>query len=149
MNPANDLITELLNFIDASPSPWHAVSSVEKQLQALKFKGLDESNKWSIKAGGRFYVVRDDSSIIAFVLGQKPISETGFEIIGAHTDSPGLRIKPQVGDLLIMEGTILDVNGHVAIVSKVTDKEIEIIQQNPVKIYTRRPISENSEWLAL
>jgi len=47
-----------------------------------------------VQPGGRYYVVRDDSSIIIFVPGQKPLPVTGFKIIGAHTDSPGLRIKP-------------------------------------------------------
>ncbi|MDD2800723.1 MAG: M18 family aminopeptidase, partial [Methylococcales bacterium] len=85
----------LLKFIDASPSPWHAVASVETQLLPLQFVRLDETDKWQLKPGGRYYVVRDDSSIIFFVVGQKPLLETGFKIIGAHTDSPGLRIKPK------------------------------------------------------
>jgi aspartyl aminopeptidase len=55
---------------------------------------LDETLSWSLESGGRYYVVRDESSVIIFVLGQKPLVETGFKMIGAHTDSPGLRIKP-------------------------------------------------------
>ena len=47
-----------------------------------------------VLAGGRYYAVRDDSSIIVFVAGAKDLTETGYKIIGAHTDSPGLRIKP-------------------------------------------------------
>jgi len=88
-------VEHLLKFIDASPSPWHAVASVETQLLSFQFVKLDEADKWQLKPGGRYYVVRDDSSVIAFVLGQKPLLETGFKIIGAHTDSPGLRIKPK------------------------------------------------------
>jgi len=88
-------VEHLLKFIDASPSPWHAVASVETQLLSFQFVKLDEADKWLLKPGGRYYVVRDDSSVIAFVLGQKPLLETGFKIIGAHTDSPGLRIKPK------------------------------------------------------
>jgi len=88
-------VEHLLEFIDASPSPWHAVVSVETQLLSFQFVKLDEADKWLLKPGGRYYVVRDDSSVIAFVLGQKPLLETGFKIIGAHTDSPGLRIKPK------------------------------------------------------
>lgn len=88
-------VQHLLNFIDASPSPWHAVASVETQLAAFEFVKLDETAKWELQAGGRYYVVRDDSSIIIFVPGQKPLLETGFKIVGAHTDSPGLRIKPK------------------------------------------------------
>ncbi|MDP3838866.1 MAG: M18 family aminopeptidase, partial [Methylococcales bacterium] len=85
---------QLLDFIDASPSPSHAVNTIETQLAAFHFIKLDETEKWTLHAGGRYYVVRDDSSIIVFVCGQKPIADTGFKLIGAHTDSPGLRIKP-------------------------------------------------------
>lgn len=92
---ARGQVEHLLEFIDASPSPWHAVASVETQLLPFQFVKLDEADKWKLKPGGRYYVVRDDSSVIAFVLGQKPLIETGFKIIGAHTDSPGLRIKPK------------------------------------------------------
>lgn len=85
---------QLLDFIDASPSPSHAVNTIETQLAAFHFIKLDETEKWMLQAGGRYYVVRDDSSIIVFVCGQKPVPDTGFKLIGAHTDSPGLRIKP-------------------------------------------------------
>ncbi|MFA6053399.1 MAG: M18 family aminopeptidase [Methylobacter sp.] len=91
---AQHQVQKLLDFIDASPSPWHAVASIEAQLAAFRFVKLDETAKWALQPGGRYYVVRDDSSIIVFVQGQKPLAETGFKIIGAHTDSPGLRIKP-------------------------------------------------------
>jgi len=95
MITAREHVQNLLNFIDASPSPWHAVGSVEALLSDYQFIKLDEKTTWQLQVGGRYYVVRDDSSIIIFVLGQKPLAETGFKIIGAHTDSPGLRIKPK------------------------------------------------------
>jgi len=91
---AQQQVQNLLDFIDASPSPWHAVKSVETQLAAFQFIKLDETAKWVLQPGGRYYVIRDDSSIVIFVQGQNPLVETGFKIIGAHTDSPGLRIKP-------------------------------------------------------
>ena len=83
----------LLNFIDNSPSPWHVVETIEKQLMKLQFERLDETEVWTLKASRRYYVVRGDSSIIAFVHGEKSASKAGFKIIGAHTDSPSLRIK--------------------------------------------------------
>ncbi len=88
-------VQHLLDFVDASPSPWHAVANVEAFLVNYGFIKLDEAAKWELQAGGRYYVVRDGSSIIIFVVGQKPLLETGFKIVGAHTDSPGLRIKPR------------------------------------------------------
>ncbi|GAB6140947.1 M18 family aminopeptidase [Methylosoma difficile] len=87
---------QLLDFIDASPSPSHAVSVIVEKLLAFHFIPLDEKSKWDLQAGGRYFVVRDDSSIVIFVLGHQAIADSGFKIIGAHTDSPGLRIKPNI-----------------------------------------------------
>lgn len=95
MKTAQQQLTELLHFIDESPSPWHAVQSIEKLLQADDFQKLDETEHWKLKKNGRYYVIRDGSSIIAFINGNKALTETGYKIIGAHTDSPGLRIKPK------------------------------------------------------
>lgn len=91
---AQQQVNNLLNFIDNSPSPYHAVKVIEEQLKTHHFECLDEKNKWSLKQGGRYYVCRDGSSIIFFVSGEKPLTETGYKILGAHTDSPGLKIKP-------------------------------------------------------
>ena len=85
----------LIDFIDASPSPWHAVASAEAWLQKHGYTRLDEGERWQLAAGGRYYVVRGGSSLIAFVPGSRPITETGLRIVGAHTDSPGLRLKPK------------------------------------------------------
>jgi len=91
-----ELVQNLLDFIDASPSPWHVIKTIEARLaaQTPSWQRLDETSKWTLQPGGRYYVVRDDSSIVLFIQGQMPLAETGFKIIGAHTDSPGLRIKP-------------------------------------------------------
>ncbi len=86
---------ELLDFIDASPSPWHAVSSIESRLLEQGFVRLHEHEPWQLKQGGRYFVSRKDASIIAFRMGEKPVNESGFRIVGAHTDSPGLRLKPK------------------------------------------------------
>lgn len=84
----------LIDFIDVSPSPWHAVNTIKEQLLASGFKELLESDGWDLSAGASYFVIRGGSSIIAFRYGKQSIVETGFRIIGAHTDSPGLRIKP-------------------------------------------------------
>ncbi|OQW69243.1 MAG: M18 family aminopeptidase [Proteobacteria bacterium ST_bin12] len=85
----------LLDFIDASPSPWHAVEAVSQQLLAKGYQQLFETNIWQLKPLGKYFVVRGGASIIAFSLGTQPLVETGFRLIGAHTDSPGLRLKPK------------------------------------------------------
>jgi len=91
---AKQHVQHLLDFIDQSPSPWHAVATVEAAIQKFQFVRLDETAKWSLQTGGRYYVVRDDSSIVLFVVGHKTPAESGFKIVGAHTDSPGFRIRP-------------------------------------------------------
>ena len=89
-NQANDL----LKFIDASPSPWHAVDTAEKLLLTAGFIKLNEALAWQLQTGSSYYVVRGGGSIIAFNIGKQALTDTGFRIIGAHTDSPGLRLKP-------------------------------------------------------
>ena len=98
---------ELIDFIDASPSPWHAVASAEQRLLAQGYSRLEEDERWKLAAGGRYYAVRGGASLIAFVPGSRPLAETGFRIVGAHTDSPGLRLKPKAalaGDGLVRLG---------------------------------------------
>ncbi|MBP7881626.1 MAG: M18 family aminopeptidase, partial [Candidatus Methylopumilus sp.] len=85
---------DLLDFIDASPSPWHAVASTETLLQQNGFTPLNESDHWQLSSGSQHYVIRGGGSIIAFIVGSKSVVETGFNMVGAHTDSPGLRLKP-------------------------------------------------------
>ncbi len=94
-NPAVQAYAQsLLDFIDASPSPWHAVATIREQLDAAGFSQLSEHDSWQLKRGESYYVIRDDSSIIFFRVGQQSLQQSGFRIVGAHTDSPGFRIKP-------------------------------------------------------
>ncbi|MGZ8175841.1 M18 family aminopeptidase, partial [Methylobacter sp.] len=125
---ARQQVQNLLDFIDASPSPWHVVKTIEARLEAQTptWQRLDETAKWTLQPGGRYYVVRDDSSIVLFVQGQKPPAETGFKIIGAHTDSPGLRIKPNAassGDGLVRLG--VEVYGG-PILATFTDRDLSL-----------------------
>jgi aspartyl aminopeptidase len=84
----------LLEFIDASPTPFHATATLAALLKAEGFVELQEAEAWSLKKGGRYTVTRNDSSLVAFVMGAKPAESAGFKMIGAHTDSPNLRLKP-------------------------------------------------------
>lgn len=88
------LLDELLNFLHRSPTPFHAVSNMIAELQQHGFVALAESERWQLRTGGRYYVTRNDSSLIAFVLGSDDVVETGWHMAGAHTDSPCLKIKP-------------------------------------------------------
>ena len=91
---ANSNIQDLLDFIDASPSPWHVVTTSSERLTKAGFKALNESEAWQLETGGRYFVTRGGSSIIAFTIGQNSLPISGFNMVGAHTDSPGLRLKP-------------------------------------------------------
>jgi aspartyl aminopeptidase len=84
----------LLDFIAASPTPFHAVGSAADSLHAAGFTDLEEGDPWPCEPGGRYRVTRNGSSLAAFVPGTEPPVEAGFRIIGAHTDSPSLRLKP-------------------------------------------------------
>jgi aspartyl aminopeptidase len=85
---------DLLAFIDASPSPWHAVSTIEQHLEKQGFKQLVETEAWQLMAGRSYYVTRGGASVIAFTFGKIAPTESGYRMVGAHTDSPGLRLKP-------------------------------------------------------
>ncbi|MDX8380404.1 MAG: M18 family aminopeptidase [Gallionella sp.] len=123
---AQNTARELIDFIDASPSPWHAVVSAEARLLAQGYIRLEEGVRWQLVAGGRYYVVRGGASMIAFVLGSGPMAETGFRIVGAHTDSPGLRLKPKAaiaGDGIARLG--VEVYGG-PIIATFTDRDLSL-----------------------
>lgn len=104
---ANSNIEDLLDFIDTSPSPWHAVETMTERLVRSGFKALNESESWQLITGDRYFVTRGGSSLIAFTIGQNALPTFGFNMVGAHTDSPGLRLKPHAafsGDGLIRIG---------------------------------------------
>ena len=94
-NSAEQFNQGLAEFLDASPTPFHAVKSMAERLQSAGYSELDEASDWSLSAGAKHYVVRNGSSIIAFAMGSAALSESGLRMVGAHTDSPCLMIKPQ------------------------------------------------------
>lgn len=94
MNPI-DITQDLAAFIEASPTPFHATRNLRERLLAAGFEQLDERDDWVLKAEGRYLVTRNDSSLIAFCLGTEGALKDGLRLVGAHTDSPCLRVKPQ------------------------------------------------------
>lgn len=91
----DDFNTGLLDFLKASPTPFHATRNLANRLIDAGFKPLNEADSWQLEPGNRYVVTRNDSSIIAFVYGKSSLTETGIRMIGAHTDSPCLRVKPR------------------------------------------------------
>lgn len=86
-----------IDFVNASPTPYHAVFSVKKELELAGFEELKERSNWdnsTLINGGKYYVTRNESSIIAFTIGEDYKPNNGIAMVGAHTDSPCLKIKP-------------------------------------------------------
>jgi aspartyl aminopeptidase len=143
---------DLLDFIDASPSPWHAVHSVAQRLQNVGYTELHEAHAWQLNAGGSYYVVRGGASIIAFTLGQQALSESGFRMIGAHTDSPGLRLKPKpayASDGLVRIG--VEVYGG-PILATFTDRDLSVAGRVNVRNavgFEARLLKIDQAWLRL
>lgn len=85
-------LNELLKFLDRSPTAWHAVENVETELKKAGFHQLQESETWTVKPGGKYYAIRNGSSLCAFVMPKKEIQSA--RIVAGHTDSPGFKLKP-------------------------------------------------------
>ncbi len=87
-------IDDLAAFVAASPSSYHAAAEAARRLTESGFSPLDEAGAWEIMPGGRYLVVRD-GSIVAFAVPEGATALTPFAIVGAHTDSPGFKLKPK------------------------------------------------------
>ena len=90
----NTYIESLLKFMDSSVCNFLAVDTIKKVLVANGFVEKRLEDAFTCQAGEKFFVTKNDSAIFAVTVGSKPVSETGFKIISAHSDSPCFRIKP-------------------------------------------------------
>lgn len=84
----------LIDFIYNSPTAFHAVSTSKELLDANGFIELDSCKMWDVKVGGKYYITKNSSAIVAFTVNSDNIEKEGFRIIGSHSDSPSFRIKP-------------------------------------------------------
>ncbi|MBT3225409.1 MAG: M18 family aminopeptidase [Deltaproteobacteria bacterium] len=87
------IIKKLIQFLVASPTPFHAVKFMTALLNDCGYTELAEADSWRLKKGGGYYLIRGGSSLIAFRLGKNDNPVEGLRIVGAHTDSPVLKIK--------------------------------------------------------
>ncbi|WP_273206087.1 M18 family aminopeptidase [Marinobacter subterrani] len=85
---------DLLKFLTTSPTPWHAVATMKQRLDAAGFQALDEREDWTLASNQGYYVIRNGSSMVAFRTGGKDVKASGIRMVGAHTDSPCLKVKP-------------------------------------------------------
>jgi aspartyl aminopeptidase len=146
------LAEELIDFINESPSAFHAACNVKNILLEKGFVELKEESAWRLCKGGKYFTTKNDSAIIAFVVGKGNIEETGFKLIGAHTDSPSFRIKPNPE--IISENNYVKLNTEVyggpilstwfdrplSLAGRVTLKGEDILNPETKLININRPI---------
>jgi len=87
---------DFVDFVNASPTPYHACATAAARLEKAGFTKIKERDSWNstLRPGGKYYLTRNGSSIVAFAIGKKWRPGNPVAMIGAHTDSPTLRIKP-------------------------------------------------------
>lgn len=93
-NAPSDPVPGLRTFIDGSPTPFHAVSNLSLCLRQAGFEKLEEAEEWRLEPGSRAFVTKDGGTLVAFMVGRAAPADAGFVVLCAHTDSPGLRLKP-------------------------------------------------------
>ena len=87
----NTIPEQLLAFIEKSPDCFHAVAAMKEELAANGFKELKENEKWQVTRGGRYFVTRNESALIAFTIPEQDMG--GMRILATHSDSPSFKIK--------------------------------------------------------
>lgn len=103
-------VADLLKFIDASPVNFLAAKEIATRLDAAGFINLDPTAEWTLERGGKYYITKNNSAVIAFELSAPSVAD-GFKIISAHSDSPGFRIKPNAE--MLCENGVLKLNTEV------------------------------------
>ncbi len=88
--------SDFFSFLSQSPTAFQVVQTIKHQLIDASFTLLDESESWDLKPGGRYIVIRENSSLIAFTVSKNGFS-SGFNMVASHSDSPGLQLKPVAG----------------------------------------------------
>ncbi|KAG5035724.1 hypothetical protein AAZX31_04G176700 [Glycine max] len=86
--------SDMIDFLNASPTAFHAVDEAKRRLRSAGYHQLSEREPWKLQPGNKYFFTRNHSTIVAFAIGKKYVSGNGFHIIGAHTDSPCLKLKP-------------------------------------------------------
>lgn len=132
---------ELLAFIEKSPSCFHAVANLAEMLRQEGFVELDEAGEWELVPAGKYYVIRNDSAIIAFQIPENKVK--GFHIVASHSDSPTFKIKEKPET--VVEGHYLKLNTEKyggMILSTWLDRPLSIagriaVQDENQKIRTR------------
>ena len=151
------MIKRLLSFLDASPVNFLAVKNLTEELQQHGYRRIDTTEALGmVKAGDKFFVTKNDSSIYAFQIGRKPLAETGFHMICAHCDSPTFRIKPHAE--IDCEGGIVKLNTEVyggpimstwfdrplTLAGRVIVKSKDVMTPTTLLLHVKRPLLQIS-----
>lgn len=151
------MIKRLLSFLDASPVNFLAVKNLTEELQQHGYRRIDTTEALgTVKAGDKFFVTKNDSSIYAFQIGRKALAETGFHIICAHCDSPTFRIKPHAE--IDCEGGIVKLNTEVyggpimstwfdrplTLAGRVIVKSKDVMTPTTLLLHVKRPLLQIS-----
>ena len=151
------MIKRLLSFLDASPVNFLAVKNIADTLLANGFRRVDPSQPLGeVKSGDRFFVTKNDSSVFAFCIGNKPIADAGFHMICAHCDSPTFRIKPNAE--MLTEGGIVKLNTEVyggpimstwfdrplTLAGRVIVRGEDVMQPQTLLLHIKRPLLQIS-----
>lgn len=86
-------LTKFLDYINGSKTPFHAVNNLSESFSLNGYKRLLESEKWNLELGGKYYVTKNESAIIAFKV-PTDLSDLSFNLVASHTDSPTFKVKP-------------------------------------------------------
>ena len=106
-----NIISELTTFIEHAPTAFHAVAELKEILKQEGFEELKESEKWKIKPGKRYYVTRNNSSIIAVKAG-KELDNYSFHVTASHSDSPAFKLKENAEIEVAKKYTVLNTEGY-------------------------------------
>lgn len=151
------MIKRLLSFLDASPVNFLAVKNIADTLLANGFRRVDPSQPLGeVTSGDRFFVTKNDSSVFAFRIGNKPIADAGFHMICAHCDSPTFRIKPNAE--MLTEGGIVKLNTEVyggpimstwfdrplTLAGRVIVRGEDVMQPETLLLHIKRPLLQIS-----
>lgn len=151
------MIKRLLSFLDASPVNFLAVKNLTEELQQHGYRRIDTTEALgTVKAGDKFFVTKNESSIYAFQIGRKPLAETGFHMICAHCDSPTFRIKPHAE--IDCEGGIVKLNTEVyggpimstwfdrplTLAGRVIVKSKDVMTPTTLLLHVKRPLLQIS-----
>lgn len=151
------MIKRLLSFLDASLVNFLAVKNLTEELQQHGYRRIDTTEALgTVKAGDKFFVTKNDSSIYAFQIGRKALAETGFHMICAHCDSPTFRIKPHAE--IDCEGGIVKLNTEVyggpimstwfdrplTLAGRVIVKSKDVMTPTTLLLHVKRPLLQIS-----